>query len=109
MGDQQPTTTSIPDGSYSPDTQGFIDELALAGATIGEQGEVEQPFFSVLGMYSTVNGEELQIFEYSDPAQVEKEAAQVAQDGSSIGTTMPSWVGPPHFFRGELLIVLICR
>ena len=34
------------------------------------------------------------------------EADQVAPDGSSVGTSMPFWVGDPHFFKGGKLIVL---
>ena len=49
VGDQQPVTTSEPDGGKSLDTQRFTDALALAGATIEEEGEVEQPFFLGFG------------------------------------------------------------
>ncbi|MFC1923594.1 SH3 domain-containing protein, partial [Chloroflexota bacterium] len=86
--------------------QGFTDALVLSGATIGQEGEVEQHFFSVTGQVISVNGETVQVFEYSDVAQADDEAAQVAPDGSSIGTTMASWVGPPHFYRAEQMIVL---
>jgi hypothetical protein len=30
---------------------------------------------------------------------MEADATQVAPDGSSIGTTMVTWVEPPHFFK----------
>lgn len=99
-------TTSNPDGGEFLDTQGFMDALVLAGATVGQESEIEQPFFSVSGQVITVKGETVQIFEYSDTGQADAEAAQVAPNGSSIGTTMASWVGPPHFFRAEKLIVL---
>ena len=105
-GDQTPAATSEPDDDEGLDTQGFTDALVLAGATVGQEGEVEQPFFSVPGQVIIVNGEPVQIFEYSDAAQADAEAAQVAPDGSSIGTTMASWIGPPHFYRAERLIVL---
>jgi Tol biopolymer transport system component len=103
-GDQEPTT-SQPDGG-SLDTQGFIDALVSAGATAVRESEIEQPFFSVPGQIITVNGESIQVFEYADAAQADVDAGQVAPDGGSIGTTMATWVGPPHFYRAERLIVL---
>ena len=105
-GEQKPTTTSEPDSEGVLDAQGFIDALVSAGAVVGQEGEIEQPFFSVPGQIINLNGESVQVFEYADAAQVEAEAAQVASDGGSIGTTMATWVGPPHFYRAERLIVL---
>lgn len=88
------------------DTQGFTDALASAGAFVDQEGEVDQPFFSVPGQVITINGESIQVFEYVDSAQADAEAALVAPDGSSIGTTMATWIGPPHFYQAEGLIVL---
>ena len=88
------------------DTQGLADALESAGATVGQEGEVDQPFFSVPGQVITINGESIQVFEYVDSAQADAEAALVALDGSSIGTTMATWIGPPHFYQAEGLIVL---
>lgn len=105
-GDQEPVTTSGPDVDEPLDTQGFTDALISAGATVGGDGEIEQPFFSVPGQVIIVNGEPVQVFEYSDAAQADSEAAQVSPDGGSIGTTMASWIGPPHFYRAGRLIVL---
>ena len=34
------------------------------------------------------------------------EASFVSEDGSSIGTNMPFWVGDPHFYQKERIIVL---
>ena len=106
VGDQEPPENAKPDSGEVLDTQGFTEALVLTGATVGQEGEIEQPFFSVPGQVITINGEIVQIFEYADAAQADAEAAQVAPDGSSIGASMASWVGPPHFFRSERLIVL---
>ncbi len=89
-----------------PATTDLQESLAAAGADVALEGPVEQPFFSAPGQIITVNGEAVQVFEYSNPALADTEAGDVAPDGSSIGTTMASWVGPPHFFRAEPLIVL---
>ena len=105
-GDQDLATTSEPDSGDFLDTQGFMDALVSVGATVGQEGEVEQPFFSVPGLVIMVNSETVQVFEYLDAVQADAEAAQVAPDGSTVGTSMASWVGPPHFYRAEQLIVL---
>jgi hypothetical protein len=101
-GDQTPA----PNNDDTLDAQDLGNALASAGATIGHEGEVDQPFFSVPGQVITANGESVQVFEYADAAQADAEAEQVAPDGSSIGTTMATWIGPPHFYRADHLIVL---
>lgn len=53
-----------------------------------------------------VNSEDVQVFEYSDENAANQEAASISPDGSTVGTTMVSWVGPPHFFRARKIIVL---
>jgi hypothetical protein len=55
------------------DTQGLADALESAGATVGQEGEVDQPFFSVPGQVITINGESIQVFEYVDSAQADAE------------------------------------
>ena len=110
----QPANPNSPDGDQPPaagideslDAQGLGDSLASFGATAGQEGQIDQPFFSVPGQVITVNGESVQVFEYADAAQADDEASQVAPDGSSIGTTMATWIGPPHFYRADRLIVL---
>jgi plastocyanin len=69
-------------------------------------GEIEQPFFSVRGNSITVNGENVQVFEYADEASAEAEATTISSDGSSIGTSIVSWVAPPHFYQTGRIIVL---
>jgi hypothetical protein len=51
------------------------------------------------GLVIKVNNNDVQVFEYSDANAAENEAKTISPDGSSIGTSMPFWVG-------EKLIVL---
>ena len=84
----------------------LIDPLLVTGADVKVTGEVvKQPFFSVAGTIILVNGERVQVLDYGDTDDPEA-AAHISPDGSSIGTTMVSWVAPPHFFRTETAIVL---
>lgn len=84
----------------------LIDRLAALGAQVESNGEVDQPFFSVKGRTITVDGEDIQIFQYDDPALADAEAALVSPDGSSVGTSKPHWIAAPHFFKGHQLLVL---
>ena len=93
-------------GGPVSDYVSLIDNLRAADATVNPAGEVSQPFFSVTGQVIEVNGEDVQVFEYSDEAAAEAEANLVSPDGSAIGTSMVSWIAPPHFYQAGKLIVL---
>ncbi len=97
---------SVSDDGPVTDYISLIDNLRQAGATVEPAGELTQPFFSVNGRVIVVNSGDVQVFEYADAATAEAEAALVSPDGSSIGTSMVSWVASPHFYRVEKLIVL---
>jgi hypothetical protein len=69
---------------------------------------IEQPFFTVLRQTLKVNGQESQVYVFDTPQAMESATAQVAADGSSNGTTTPSWTDDPHFYKaGSLLIVYV--
>ncbi len=93
-------------GGPVTDYVSLIDNLRQAGATVEPSGEVAQPFFTVTGNIITVNGGDVQVFEYADAAAAEAEAALVSPDGFSVGTSMISWVATPHFYKTDRLIVL---
>lgn len=88
------------------DYASLVDNLRAAGAAVEAAGEVSQDFFSVKGQVIEVDGEDVQVFEYSDESAANAEAALVSPDGSSIGTTMVSWIAPPHFYKAGRIIVV---
>jgi hypothetical protein len=88
------------------DTTVLVESLRAGGLIVDRRGTVSQPFFSASGSIVTVNGEDVQAFEYRDIARAEAEARTVSPDGSTIGTTAVSWIGPPHFHRRDRVIVL---
>ena len=94
------------DGNLIPGTKGLQQALSKAGADVALRDSIDQDFFSAPGQIITVNGEPVQVFEYTDAALAEADAGQVSPDGSSIGASMPTWIGPPHFFWAEQLIAL---
>lgn len=82
------------------------DDLRNAGAEVETGGDIDQPFFSVTGQLLTVNGADIQVFEYPSPSDAQTEAGKVGPDGSSIGTSMVMWIAPPHFYSKGTLIAL---
>ena len=101
-GDPEPSVVRTGSGTVL-----LIDPLLATGAEVNLTGEVvsEDPF-QVDGRVLEVNGERVLVMNYGDAAALEAEAAGISPDGSSVGTHMVTWVGPPHFFRTETAIVL---
>jgi hypothetical protein len=86
----------------------LMTQLRGEGVKVERAGEVSQPFFSVKGRGINVNGENVQVFIYRSPVAAEAEAKLVSPDGGSVGTSMMSWIAPPHFYRkGELIALYV--
>ena len=106
---QEPADASplplAPEGQTPEETQiepimdydSMVDNLRNAEATANPGGEIIQPFFSVKGLVINVNGEGVQVFEYDTANEAASEAETISPDGSSIGTSMVSWIATPHF------------
>ncbi len=88
------------------DSASFINSLRAAGAGAQAAGEVEQPFFSVTGQMVKVHGEDVQVFQFANPAAADAEAAPISPDGMGVGTSKIHWIGSPHFYKKEKLLVL---
>jgi hypothetical protein len=84
----------------------LVDHLRAAGATVVPTGTVTQPFFSVTGQVTAVNGEQVQVYEYANDDDASAEASRISPDGGTVGTAMVDWVAPPHFYKEGKLIVL---
>ncbi|HWP23759.1 MAG TPA: hypothetical protein VNM15_06185 [Candidatus Binatia bacterium] len=81
-------------------------ELRAAGAKVEIVGEVDQPFLSTTGTLIKLQGEDVQVFEYSSAAQMEAEAKLISRDGTTVGNRKVHWIGPPHFFKQGRVLVL---
>ena len=84
----------------------LVDNLRAAGATVDPAGTISQPFFVPEGQLLTVNGEDIQAFEFASMVEADAIAETVSADGSSVGTSMIFWVAPPHFYKAGRLIVV---
>jgi hypothetical protein len=103
-GDGQPEV--VLGGGTVTDLASLLEALKAAGAEV-EMGEaLSQPFLDVEDQIIRVNGVDVQVFEFPNPAEAENAATQISPDGGSTGTTMITWIEPPHFYQSEQLIVL---
>ena len=101
-----PATPIVSHGGPVKDYVSLVDNLRAAGAAIDPAGNVSQPFFAPQGQLLTVNGKDVQAFEFANAEEADTVAETVSADGSSIGTSMVGWVAPPHFYKADKLIVL---
>ena len=103
---QSAAPTSSAETLSVEDQASFLAALLAEGATTEAIGPITQDFFRVEGQAVRVNGADLQIFEYENAAAMEEDASQVAPDGGSIGTSMVTWIDPPHFYKAGRILVL---
>ena len=99
-------TDVVSHGGPVSDYVSLVDALRAAGATVEPAGEVSQPFLSAAGQVIGVDGHDVQVFEYADEAAADDDAALISPDGSSVGTSLITWIATPHFFRKGRLLVL---
>lgn len=90
-------------------TDTLISALQQQGSTV-VRGELlprdSNPFFSTNAQVVRVNTGVINVFEYPSIAAAESDASKVSGDGSAVGSTKITWVGPPHFYKSGRLIVL---
>lgn len=88
------------------DQASFLAALRASNATAKTGDSLTQDFFSPEGRIITVNGQDVQVFEYESAEAMENDAAKVALDGASIGTSMMSWMDAPHFYKAGRILIL---
>jgi len=88
------------------DQASLIAAFRGTGAKTEVVDTIDQIFFSPQGNIFSINGADIQVFEYESSESMEAEASQVASDGSSIGTSMITWIDTPHFYKTGRIIVL---
>ena len=100
--------STVSHGGPVQDLASLIDHLSGNGFTVTPGESISQPFFSVKGQQTMVGTETIQIYEYANAQSMEADASKISPNGGSIGTSMMSWIGPPHFFKkGRILVLFI--
>lgn len=84
----------------------LVDALTAVGATVEPAGPVDQEFFEPTGQLIKVNGNDVQVFDYPDETARMSDSDKISADGSTIGTSMITWVDQPNFWVKDRLIVL---
>lgn len=94
----------------------FITKLKAAGATVVPGTKLNQPFMAVVGNTLTVNGEQVQVYEYASASGADRQAAGISPDGTSFTTSSSSgvptgasqvdWIKSPHLYKAGKLIVI---
>jgi hypothetical protein len=86
----------------------LVDDLTAAGREPIPAGTLEQPFFDVAARVLTVNGEDIQVFEFADVQTRQTAEDTITAGGSVIGTSQITWVDIPNFWsRGRILVLYI--
>ena len=112
-----PTALIVSHGGAVKDYVSLVDNLRAAGATVDPAGTASADFLALEKQLLTVNGEDIQAFEFGSAEEADAAAGGVSATGSSIVTTMAdgtqmasmiTWVAPqiPHFYKAGKLIVL---
>jgi hypothetical protein len=99
-------TPVVSHGGAVTDYVSMIDRLRAAGSRVEPVERLSQPFFPVDAQVITLNGARVQVFEFESETAASAQAAEVSGNGSTVGTTMVTWVEPPHFYQQGRLIVL---
>ncbi len=89
--------------------ESLLDTLRAQQATVRVVEQLPRdsnPFFSVPATVVSVNGESVSVFRYARATDADREAATISPDGGSVGTSMIAWMGSPHFYKKDALIVL---
>jgi hypothetical protein len=91
-----------------PDRAAFVAELKKLGHVVESKGTIMQPFLSVPGLFVSIDGNDVQTFEYANEMALKTAVAGISPDGSTVGDTRIGWVEPPHFFKkGKLLVLYV--
>lgn len=83
-----------------------VDALRAAGLSVKPAGTLNQPFWGAPAQVFTVDGDDVQMYDFGSDPEAEKAAAQVSAEGGSIGGSSVAWIAPPHFFRKGNLIAI---
>ena len=98
------------------DYTALLSYLRDSGASIVEEGAIQEPFFDMEGRRVTVNESTIEVHEYANVGAMETEASCVSAEGCSFrkgkGDTAEvcfvDWTATPHFYKAGRIIVFYC-
>lgn len=88
------------------DYASLIETLQATGVIVELVEDLEDSSFSVPGKVISLDGEQVQVFEFSSATDAHTSSQIVSKDGTEIGTSVIRWIDTPHFYTQDRLIVL---
>lgn len=104
-----PRSEAVPQtGSADPllDYTAFVEELRGLGHTVEETGQIDAGLFNQQARTLRLNGQDLQVYQFSSAAAQQAAAATISANGYTVGTNNFFWISQPYFFARDRLIVL---
>lgn len=86
--------------------QDLVAYLETEGYTVATGETMNEPVFGVNGTQLTLNGQQVQVFEFASEEAADEATADISGDGMTIGTSQVDWVSEPHFYQDGNLVVL---
>lgn len=91
------------------DVASLTARLRGEGATVEMAGTIKHPFLAVPGQIMTVNGNDIEVYQYANAQALAADTRTIDPDGC-IGTVgggmLNPWTAPPHFFKSEGVMVI---
>jgi hypothetical protein len=91
------------------DVASLADRLRAEGAQIEMGSTIKHPFLAVPGQIMTVNGQDIEVFQYANAQALANDTRTIDPDGC-IGTVgggmLDPWTAPPHFFKSQGVMVI---
>lgn len=100
---KEPAIILVPDNA---EYESFINELSdeLPGMSIA--GSINQPFIPAKGTLLNIQGEQLQVYEFSNESTANDFSSSVSSNGAVIGSTSVNWAAQPHLFNKSNLVIV---
>ncbi len=89
-----------------PGAQRLAADLRARGLRVLWANPIQSAVFKVPGSVYTVDGDDLQVFAYSNESDAAADASRVSPTGGTVGTSAIAWIAPPHIFRKGSMIVI---
>ncbi len=102
----EPPVQEKPTGEDIKSIDRLIEDFEKKGLKVEITQSIEQPFFTVQGILLSLNGENIQVFQYPDEESREKDSHLISSDGSVIGNNQIEWITPPYIWASGDLIVI---
>jgi hypothetical protein len=102
-----PAPTSMPTTAAGVvDMASLVDALNANGASVHLMDPLIGTALGDKEYGLTVNGENLQVYDYADASTARAAAATVSKDGTQVAGTAMDWSGDPHLYPAGHIIVV---